>query len=209
MFNAVPGALIPGQEGSSSGYSENSSNYNNSAFPTPPPPVPPRSKRGGFGGPVRAPGGMAMSDADDDGGFETLRSERSNSMGAEAASSVSKIPIVELRRSNSEGASIDDSALTTANDIDNKENVDLANGNTSGASGSSSIDNGEEGGGILNGNCVNGNVNSDVEQKISVKERLQKFNRIASESELAATSPPKMPSAARSRRENPNKVLKI
>jgi hypothetical protein len=48
------------------------------------------------------------------------------------------------------------------------------------------------------------NGNSEVEQKISVKERMQKFNRIASESELSGVSSTKAP--PRNRREIASKV---
>lgn len=50
------------------------------------------------------------------------------------------------------------------------------------------------------------NGNSEVEQKISVKERMQKFNRIASESELFAGGLNAKASSSRNRREIATKV---
>lgn len=64
-----------------------------------------------------------------------------------------------------------------------KENINLVNGTNGSFEESSASSDGP------NDNMQNGD--SESEQKISVKERMQKFNRIASESELAAS---KMPS---------------
>lgn len=238
VFVVVAMFTVPSAGIVTSGPGEAGLPHGESALPTPPPPVPPRSKRGGYERGPRPPvgtGATMSDDGDDEGGFVNsnnfIRSERSNSMGTDDRGGMNKelVPaVLELRRSNSEGAAagVPDAII---NDENNKENMDLANGNSSGAydtsptidsnsssggggGGGSNSSSGSEEGRILNGNCVNGNVNSDVEQKISVKERLQKFNRIASESELSSTSPPKMPPAStiRSRRENnSNKVWKI
>lgn len=75
-----------------------------------------------------------------------------------------------------------------------KENINLVNGTNGNFDESSGSSDGP------NDNMQNGD--SENEQKISVRERMQKFNRIASESELAAS---KMP-ANRNKREVAAKV---
>lgn len=78
------------------------------------------------------------------------------------------------------------------NDHDEKENINFVNGTNGNFDESSASSDGP------NDSMHNGDY--EAEQKISVKERMQKFNRIASESELAN----KMPS--RSKREIAAKV---
>ncbi|CAG7734514.1 unnamed protein product [Allacma fusca] len=198
---SVPGNLTPQQqqfEGPK--YFEATNN-----LASPPPPVPPRSKRGTFS--ERSVKSMSVSmmeemeesqqrtsnpnvhkeEEEDDGGF--VRPERSSSMGGQGKG------FAQLRRSRSEGPGIEGNAELFDND---KENLNIG-----GQSKSASFDTLATDESLQNGTCVNGNGNLD-EQKISVKERLQKFNRIASESELTSGAA-KMPSATRIRRENASK----
>ncbi|ODM89844.1 Ankyrin repeat domain-containing protein SOWAHC [Orchesella cincta] len=155
----IPSAPTVPQPTDLGGYSSDFSGNSLTSGAAPPPPVPPRYKRG-----VERSPSAPSSVSQNFGG-----NRHNNRRNMELANGT-----------DSTGLPNSDSAINGGMENDHeKENINLVNGTNGNFEESSGSDG-------PNDNMQNGD--SETEQKISVKERMQKFNRIASESELAAPS---------------------
>ncbi|CAL8148375.1 unnamed protein product [Orchesella dallaii] len=157
------------------GYSNEFSGNSLNSGAAPPPPVPPRYKRGV----ERSP--SAVSGSSSSSGFKNIQpTSAPQNFGGNRHNNRRNMEFAN--GSNAVGLTSADSGMNGGMENDHeKENINLVNGTngnfeeSSGSDGPNDMQNGD----------------SETEHKISVKERMQKFNRIASESELAAS---KMPS---------------